>query len=339
MRRPLPAICCGAVLASALAPAFAVERLDGWFIAREACEAFQSKNKETNPGDVVTEPFRAYAMIAINAPGGDFFQVKVPGAPVTEDRWVHVSCGLHVVEAGTPTAPLPGGPVEPVPGPESVSNLLALSWQPAFCETKPNKTECLQLNAGELPVTERQLSLHGLWPQPRGKEYCGVPAGLVALDKASQWSDLPEVAVDAETRELLEVSMPGTASFLERHEWIKHGTCFLDAGGPDAYFDDTLRVVDAINASPVAALLADHVGGELETSDLRAAFDAAFGAGAGERVQVHCTGDRGRTLIQEVSVSLAGVIGPDTPPAELILAAEPVTPGCPKGVVDPAGLQ
>ena len=133
--------------------------------------------------------------------------------------------------------------------------------------------------------------------------------------------------------------MPGTASFLERHEWIKHGTCFLGAGGADEYYDDTLRVVEAVNASPVAALLAAHVGGELATSDLRAAFDAAFGAGAGERVQVHCAGDRGRTLIQEVSVNLAGAIGPETPVAALILAADPVSPGCPRGVVDPAGLQ
>ena len=98
MRLLLPAtlavlIACG--------PARALEPLEGWFIAQEACEAFQSKNKGTNPGDVMTEPFHAYTMIALNAPGGDFFQVKVPGAPVTEDRWVHVSCGVHVVEAGT----------------------------------------------------------------------------------------------------------------------------------------------------------------------------------------------------------------------------------------------
>ena len=247
--------------AAPLGPVLAVEPLEGWFIAREACEAFQSKNKGTNPGEVMTEPLHAYAMIALNAPGGDFFQVKVPGAPVTEDRWVHVSCGLHVVEAGTPTAPCRRSRWSRRRGRSSASNLLALSWQPAFCELKPGKTECEQLNAGELPVTETQLSLHGLWPQPRGKEYCGVPAGLVALDRASRWAELPEVAVDADTRELLAVAMPGTASFLERHEWIKHGTCFLGAGGADEYYDDTLRVVEAINASPVAALLAGARGG------------------------------------------------------------------------------
>ena len=237
-------------------PAGAAERLEGWFIAREACEAFQSKNKQTNPGEVTTEPMRAYAMLAINAPGGDFFQVTVPGAPVTEARWVHVGCGVHVVEAGTPVAPLPTEPVEPAPGAEAAEHVLALSWQPAFCETRPGKTECQQLNAGELPVTETQLSVHGLWPQPEGNFYCGVPAGLVALDKASQWADLPEPPLDDETREALAVAMPGTASFLERHEWIKHGTCHRGAGGADEYFDDTLALADAVNASEVAGFLA-----------------------------------------------------------------------------------
>jgi ribonuclease T2 len=303
----------GAVLA--VGPAAAFEPLDGYFIALEACEAFQSKNKLTNPGDVLTEPMRAYAMRAINAAGGDFFQVSVPGAPVTAERWVHVSCGVHVVEAGTPVSGTPSGPVAVAPqaGSESAKNVLALSWQPAFCEVRPNK--------------------------PEANAYCGVPEALVALDRASRWSELPEAATDAETHELLQVAMPGTASHLERHEWIKHGTCHRGAGGADEYFDDTLRIVEAVNASGVAALFADHVGAELETAAIRAAFDAAFGAGAGARVQVHCTGDGGRTLIQELKIGLAGTIGPEASPGELMLAAAPVSPGCPRGVVDPAGLQ
>jgi len=333
--RWMAAAVLGAILA---APAGAVERLDGWFIALEACDAFQSKNNETNPGGIVTEPFRAYAMIALNAPGGDFFQVRVPDAPVTEDRWVHVRCGLHVVPAGTAVAPLPDEPLEPSPGEEAAAHVLALSWQPAFCEYRPEKDECRALNAGDLPVTETRLSLHGLWPQPEGNLYCGVPAGVVALDEASRWADLPEVALDDDTREALVVAMPGTASFLERHEWIKHGTCHRGAGEADEYYDDTLRLVDAVNAA-VAELFAARVGGELATDELRQAFDAAFGPGAGDRVQVRCAGDGGRTLVQELRIATAGVIGPDGDVGALLLAADPVAVGCPRGVVDPAGLQ
>ena len=42
-----------AVLLALPRPAFAQEILDGWFIATDQCEAFQSKNRLTNPGDVV----------------------------------------------------------------------------------------------------------------------------------------------------------------------------------------------------------------------------------------------------------------------------------------------
>jgi ribonuclease T2 len=96
--------------------------------------------------------------------------------------------------------------------------------------------------------------------------------------------------------------------------------------------------LDAINGA-VGTFLADRVGAELQTVDLRERFDAAFGAGAGERVQVHCTGDGGRTLVQELKINLRGVIGPDAVVSELMLAADPLSPGCPQGVIDPAGLQ
>ena len=138
----------------------------------------------------------------------------------------------------------------------------------------------------------------------------------------------PAPQLDADTAERLAVAMPGTASFLERHEWIKHGSCFFGDRNGDEYFDDSLRVLDAINGSEVGALLAAHVGAELEATEIRAAFDLAFGTGAGDRIQVQCTGDQGRVLIQEVKVPLKGEITDD-----------PQSAGCERGVIDPAGLQ
>ncbi len=319
----------------------AFEKLDGYFIAFEVCEAYQSKNRLTNPGDIRTSSFHAYEIIAINKAGGDFFQVHIPGAPVTQDRWVHVDCGIHVVDAGTtrPTEPPDPIIVTPPSGNESEDNLLALSWQPAFCESKPGKTECKQLNDGLLPVTEKQLSIHGLWPQPRGRAYCGVPQTLKSLDKARRWSELPELPLDAETRDALDVAMPGTASFLHRHEWIKHGTCYLADGGADEYYDDTLMVTEAINNSAVGTFLADHVGAEVSTQQIRARFDEAFGQGSGDRVQFQCAGDGDRILLQEIRINLRGVIEPETALGDLLLAADTVSIGCPSGVIDPAGLQ
>ncbi len=322
--------------------AFSAEQLEGYFIATDVCEAFQSKNRQTNPGDVFTSPDMAYKLYAINAPSGEYYQIRVKNAPVVESRWVHTSCGIHVVDAGTGTSGLDSESGDVTVDPhatESTNNLLALSWQPAFCEMKPNKAECQELNNGNLPITETQLSLHGLWPQPRGNDYCGVPPSLVNIDKAKRWDELPPVEIDAETAETLSVMMPGTASFLERHEWIKHGTCYHGERGADEYYDDTFLVMDAINHSSIGEFLGDHVGAEVETSDIRALFDDVFGDGAGNKVQFHCAGDQSKTLIQELKINLKGKIEPDASIATLFLDADDISIGCPRGVIDPTGLQ
>ena len=67
-------------------PALAEEQLNGWFIAMKSCEAYQSKNKLTNPGGIFTEVRVAYDIRGINKAGGDWYHIRIPGAPVTEDR-------------------------------------------------------------------------------------------------------------------------------------------------------------------------------------------------------------------------------------------------------------
>ena len=335
-------IVLGLVLGLSSGALRAEQRLEGWFIALQSFEAYQSKNKLTNPGEVRLTQRVAYDMIARNKPDGEWYQVHIPGAPVTDRRWVFTQCGVHVTAVSPTEDPGGGeddGPFTPETGAEATDLLLALSWQPAFCEKKPSKTECRQLNDGLLPITETQLSLHGLWPQPNGNFYCGVPAAIKKLDKDRRWDKLPAPELDEDTAERLAVVMPGTASFLDRHEWIKHGTCFFGDRGGDEYFDDSLLVTDAINGSAVGALLAANVGGILRSEDIRLAFDVAFGPGAGERVQVQCTGDGGRVLIQELRISLFGEITEEADIGALIRAGKPQSPGCSEGMIDPAGLQ
>lgn len=321
-------------------PVLAEEQLNGWFIARKSCEAYQSKNKLTNPGGVFIEERTAYDIIGINKAGGDWYHIRIPGVPVTEDRWVAANCGVHAVAAdSSPGSGGTGGEFTPPTGKEATDLLLALSWQPAFCESKQSKAECKQLNDGLLPITETQLSLHGLWPQPNNTYYCGVPEDLKQLDKQGRWAELPAPALDTDTADRLAVAMPGVASFLERHEWIKHGTCFFGEGNGDEYYDDALRVLSKINDSPIGHLLAQNVGAEIETTDIRKAFDSVFGAGAGDRVQVKCAGDQGRVLIQEITITLVGEVTEIADIGALIRAGDPQSLGCPRGVIDPAGLQ
>ena len=302
-------------------PAPAAEVLGGRFVAQAACEAFQSKNRRTNPGDVMTEPGRAYAMTAVNAAGGDYYQIVIPGAPVTADRWVHASCGTPEADTGAAA--------------ESTANVLALNWLPAFCETRPTARECRSLSRRQ-PAANR-LSAHGLWPQPESRSYCDVPPALVDTDEAGRWRDLPAVELDPATRDRLRAAMPGTASYLDRHEWLKHGTCH--GGGQEGYFADLLGLADAVNGSGIADWLADRVGEQVQAREIRAAFDAAFGNGAGARVEVHCVDDGDRTLIAELTIDLAGEISPAAAPGTLMRAADRAPAGCPAGIVDPAGLQ
>jgi ribonuclease T2 len=333
MRHLLAAACL--VLCGTTADAF--QRLDGTFRADKACEAVQSLDTRANPGDVRTRAGGAYRLLGRNAPGGPSYLIRFPEASGAMDRWVATGCG-SVVTGGAQ----PGNPTMP-PAPRqslvSTDNVLALSWQPAFCEARPDTEECGALNGGRLPLAETQLSIHGLWPQPRSREYCGVSARLVGIDDAARWEDLPPPEMDADTRSALAEAMPGTASGLERHEWLRHGTCYRTTGGADAYFDDMLWLAARINESAVGTFLRDNVGEEIRIADLRRAFDEAFGERAGDHVAFSCLRDGPRTLLQEMRIHLRGTISTEASLPALILAAPPVRAGCIRAMIDAAGLQ
>jgi ribonuclease T2 len=169
--------------------------------------------------------------------------------------------------------------------------VLALSWQPAFCESNADKPECRALDPGDFAA--RHLTVHGLWPNDRpgsGPTYCGIDEETRALDKPKSWCELPEPEMSGMTRAHLAQTMPGVLSCLDRHEWIKHGTC---AGtGAERYFGETLRLTTAVQATPFAQAIAANVGREVTAEQLIQAFEASFGAGSGEALTLVCS-DRG----------------------------------------------
>lgn len=211
----------------------------------------------------------------------------------------------------------------------------AISWQPAFCEQNSYKPECITQTTSRSDAT--QFSLHGLWPEPRGREYCGVSNADMQADKRGDWQRLPAPQVSAELRTELEQLMPGTQSYLERHEWIKHGTC----AGVDAetYFSRSIALLDAINASGIGDLIESAIGARLDAEDIRAGFDTAFGQGSGNRVTIECGNDGSRRLIDELRLALRGVIDNEPDIATLMSAAPSRQRGCPQGIIDPAGFQ
>jgi len=178
------------------------------------------------------------------------------------------------------------------------------------------------------------FSLHGLWPRD---EYCDVSSTIQQLDKDGRWQQLPPVDLPADMQKTLDQVMPGTRSQLERHEWIKHGTCY----GTDAatYYATATNLLATLNASRVRDLFAANIGKELTQADIRAAFDESFGTGAGQRVRIACDDDGKRRLITEITIGLFGAPTETAMLGDLMRAARPTDGGCDAGIVDPAGLQ
>lgn len=313
-------------------------KMSGSFVADATCPATQAIKSGKNPGDISTDAGQSYELLAGNKDAPTHYLIRVPGAD-PERRWVKVDCGHVSGGSASTAAPVPTeGDKSAAPVSGKPEYVLALSWQPAFCETRPGKTECKAQTAAGFDATH--FTLHGLWPQPNGNFYCQVAAADKANDNPAHWQDLPPVELDPNTRSELDRVMPGTASDLERHEWIKHGTCY--GKSQQVYFSDALNLMRAVNASPVRDLFAKNIGKQLTSDQIRSAFDSAFGAGAGERVRVSCLVDStsGRRLIGELTLGLTGPIGPSSRLGDLMQAAAPTSKaGCPKGFVDSTGFQ
>ena len=309
------------------APASAEVPVTGSFITSQACPALQSIRKQSNPGGVMTEANHAYPVTAKNKDDATYVLLTIQGAQPAE-RWVAIGCG-QMAEGASGVAP---GMAAGMTGGAAATHVLALGWEPAFCRQHRDKAECARETA-QSPEA-RQLSLHGLWPQPRGKAYCGVDRAVAAVDRAHNWDGLPEPSLSPATRQRLGAVMPGLQSGLERHEWTVHGTCF--GGSADAYFNRAAALVEQVNASAVRGAFVQHIGGVMSADEIRAAFDQAFGPGAGARVLVSCPGRDPQRRVSEIVISLAGDVAGTAPLADLIAAAGPVGPGCPSGVIEAA---
>lgn len=334
----IKALLAGLMLISVCSGASAQQvPLEGYFIALMECAANKKKDSD-NPGNVSVEPMHAYAMIARNATPGTHYQVKVPGAPETESRWVPMTCGVYAPKS---TLVIAGGGIAPGPAttsaalpPDGIEYVVAASWQPAFCASPAgrNKPECLSQTPDRFDATH--FSLHGLWPDDLDDKRifpCYCDRGAPASCGGSQARDT-NIALSPTVMSELEIVMPGVQSGLHLHEWPKHGACYeddrtgADAGAdPDEYFTEALALMQQLNASPVRALFADRLGDSLSRDEIEAAFDQAFGEGAARRVTIRCNGSGADAAISELWIGLAGEVTPTADLGALILAAPPTS--------------
>lgn len=320
MPRLVSWILAGIALLSHLA--WAALPLQGGFTATHACPAFHSIKKGTNPGQLRLTPGLTYPVTGQNQPNASFYQIRIRGQNHMEQRWVAVSCGDFIGGAQPESQPSTPGKTQ--------ERVLAVSWQPAFCEMKRQATECRDQTPQRHDATH--FSLHGLWPQPRDNTYCGIDNPAKKVDRKKRWDLLPALDLDEKLRAELRQVMPGMASGLHRHEWYKHGTCHGDS--PTRYFEESLALMKQLNQSPARTLFVRNIGKRLTTSRIRRAFDQSFGPGAGRKVSVQCNR---KGMISELWIYL-GSDGTSTSLAESIQHGRDTKSTCTGGRVDAAGF-
>jgi len=322
---------------------------------KKECELFNNLKHSKNRGHEVLKMDRAYEMLKHHKAQ---YLVKVDGATPPQ-RWVADDClslrplrGTPIYEAMHNTATKPE--VQKTVSiedelskadtnmakkpqkkfekstPSSKQNLLALSWHNAFCETHRYKKECKR-NSGSLlrsKSRETQFVLHGLWPQPRNSVYCNVDKEFITADKSKRWRDIPCLALDDEVETELSKIMPGFASDLHKHEWVKHGTCY----GTEAnrYFSDAISLVKQVNGSALGTLFENKIGKYVSLKEVRALSNKTFGQGAGKRVVLQCKNG----LITELWLQL-GTGSDDL--ATLLKHGKPMYSRCKGGRIDKAG--
>lgn len=302
--------------------------LDACFLASDSCEAFQSFRKKTNPEGVHLESGEFYKILEKNRKK-NAYRIQVEGIK-RPARWVSGRCGesLSVCSVNDFHEPkkIAKNNTRKIKRPEY---LLALTWQPSFCETHSRKKECRTQTRNRYDATH--WSLHGLWPQPRNNAYCGVSNMDKSIDRNKKWHLLAPVKLSQKTATELAFVMPAVASNLQRHEWIKHGTCY----GSDAedYYSDAISLTNQINNSIVGKLFNRGVGKRVSLKQVRQHFDKAFGKGAGSKVDMRCD-KKGR--VSELWINLKGEVYDDTKIASLLKNALSAGSKCQIGVIDRA---
>lgn len=251
----------------------------GSFEASKSCPAYLSKNKKTNPDGLTVQPHQHYEIREINRPTDpQWLRIEIEHAANTL-RWVSTDCGEYSYQASDKTV------CEQSPG-LADSYVLALSWQPAFCQTygyEAGKPECMKLETDSYQATH--LVLHGLWPN---QQICGQHYGFCGVDARPHHCDYPPVDLSEFVAKDLRQLMPSYAfgSCLERHEWNKHGSCQLLSS--DDYFSLAIRLNREANQTALGQFIHEHTGEAVQHEQLREMVRQSFGQDTSHKVFLGC---------------------------------------------------
>ncbi len=274
-------------------PSVASENVTGSFTAVRACEAYQSFRKGTNPGLVDITPGSIYEAVEVNAPDWNWIRIVIPEPTLSENfRWVSKECGVANISIDDSRRTEEDRVCSEAN--QFDSYVLALTWQPGFCEHFPysgTKPECDALERGDLVITH--LTLHGLWPN---KKECGTGYGNCGGDQLS---------LEEDTITELAPWMPNfyfSTAFGE-YEWRKHGTCqSLD---DDSYYLLALNILKLTNQSSIGKFIKNHIGNSFSIEDFNTSVSEEFDSDVLKRIELRCADNK---YINEIRLSLPKVI-------------------------------
>lgn len=255
---------------------------NGTLLATQPCEAYISKNRRTNPDHAKLTVNQGYAVIEVNkAVDPSWYRLSIPNA-VPRERWVADYCGVADVQIGKKSR---GNNECSTPGLED-SYVLALSWQPSFCESHRDKPECQV--ADERSYQARNFTLHGLWPN---KRECGINYGFCGevQSKPVDLCKYPALALYTEVRNNLKQVMPSAAagSCLQRHVWFKHGACQTQ-WSVDEYFDVAIDLTRQFNASGISRFMSRNIGEIVSEDAFIKRINDAYGRNTHKSIELKC---------------------------------------------------
>jgi len=293
--------------------------------ATQMCQAYNDMKHRRNSNNIKLKVGESYRILQKNK--GQILTL-IEGERVAQ-RWVDESCfGEKKKKTFSFAERLAKNNKAPVKSSSTLKqNLLALSWQNAFCQTHQYKKECKSMNSKSFGAFE--FVLHGLWPQPRNNQYCKVSKKQIGMDKNKQWYRLDKLDLNMTTRSELSKYMPGYGSNLHRHEWVKHGTCYgLSA---NEYYNDAIALLKQLNSSEVQQYFKQNIGKVVKLKEVRKVFDKEFGVGAGKHVSMNCKSG----LVTELWLHIGNA---SKNLKELFKKGETPKSRCQKGRVDAVGF-
>ncbi len=302
--------------------------LQGYLIALSDCQANKKKDSD-NPGNVRLERLHAYEMIARNATPGTHYQVKVPGAPETDRRWVAMSCGAYAPKSALVIV---GSPPATGPRPEQHRIRACRKLAAGLLRHIGRPGQGGMRVANRRPL-RRDAFFHSRPVARRSRRQANFPlllrprrAGDVRRQPGSRYQHRPAGpgpgGPDGRDARRTVRAAPARMAQARRLLRGRQDRCRRRSrSGGIFHRDDGL--LEQLNASPVQALFEENIGEVLSKAQIEAAFDAAYGAGAGDRVLIRCSNASGGRIITELWIGLKGDIAPSSDIGDLISAAPP----------------